>query len=316
MLHDDLSSRVNYRDDIGTEQHLISSDGAPATCQGLPSSSFSLGPPSYRCPSSMVLQGLTEPNPQLGCSPYDGRSMNYPTSLNYHVNSNEFSSSSWSKFPPQFLKDSPPKQQQANQLHFSNNTPFWNATAEPMTDIKSNFYPNQFLAPVFDGKPNCSNFAAKVWTTIFLLIYIQHTHTYSIYSFHIKCLWDWFNVGNFFFFFCLFSRPWKNFTSPAQLWRKAVVNRRTKSQEMKHLRNYQLLRYPIDSNCLSMDCKLCFFGHGWEFPAFFEGPKREIRGQNHYAPAISLAFRKGELPTWPFTFTKATVTNSSISITV
>lgn len=149
----------------------------------------------------------------------------------------------------------------------------------------------------------------------FVDIYTTHTHTYSISSFHIKCLWDWFNVGNF-FFFCLFSRPWKNFTSPAQLWRKAVVNHRTKSQEMKHLRNYQLLRYPIDSNCLSMDCKLCFFGHGWELPAFFEGPKREIRGQNHYAPAISLAFRKGELPTWPFTFTKATVTNSSISITV
>lgn len=183
MLHDDLNSRVDYHDDTGSEQHLISSDDAATICQGSPSNSFSLDSSSYRCPS-MVLQGLTDRNPQLECSPYYGRMMNYPTALNRHVNSNEFSSSSsWSKFP-QFIKNSPPKQQQQNQLHFSNNTPFWNATAEPINDVKPNFYPssqNQFLAPTFSEKPNCSYFAPKVCTTIFSLL-IQ-----SIYSSHIKC---------------------------------------------------------------------------------------------------------------------------------
>eukprot|EP00268_Persea_americana_P044513 TRINITY_DN44998_c1_g1_i1.p1 TRINITY_DN44998_c1_g1~~TRINITY_DN44998_c1_g1_i1.p1 ORF type:complete len:431 (-),score=59.79 TRINITY_DN44998_c1_g1_i1:303-1595(-) len=164
MLHDDLNSRVNYHDDTGSEQRLISSDDAATICQGSPSNSFSLDSSSYRCPS-MVLQGLTDRNPQLACSPYYGRMMNYATPLNHHVNSNEFSSSSsWSKFPHEFIKNSPPKQQQPNQLHFSNNTPFWNATAQTIDDVKPNFYPssqNQFLGPTFGEKPNCSYFAAK-----------------------------------------------------------------------------------------------------------------------------------------------------------
>lgn len=163
MLHDDLNSRVDYHDDTGSEQHLISSDDAAAICQGSPSNSFSLDSSSYRCPS-MVFQGLTDRNPHLECYPFYGRMTNYPTPLNRHVNSNEFSSSSsWSKFP-QFIKNSPPKQQQPNQLHFSNNTPFWNATAEPINDVKPNFCPssqNQFLAPTFSEKPNCSYFGPK-----------------------------------------------------------------------------------------------------------------------------------------------------------
>lgn len=68
------------------------------------------------------------------------------------------------KYPP-FLRTSPPKQQQAtaannsNHLHFTNNTPFWNASAPPpaMTDARSSFFPplqSQIpTAPSFDAKP-------------------------------------------------------------------------------------------------------------------------------------------------------------------
>lgn len=197
MLHDDLNSRVNYHDDTGSEQRLISSDDAATICQGSPSNSCSLDSSSYRCPS-MVLQSLTDRNPQLECCPYYGRMMNYATPLNHHVNSNEFSSSSsWSKFPHEFIKNSPPKQQQPNQLHFSNNTPFWNATAETINDVKPNFYPssqNQFLGPTFGEKPNCSYFPAKVCTTIlFTDIFHLLFFTSSVYVGLISCV--------FFFFF-------------------------------------------------------------------------------------------------------------------
>ncbi|KAL8510476.1 hypothetical protein ACS0TY_017331 [Phlomoides rotata] len=61
---------------------------------------------------------------------------------------------------PQFLKTSPPKQAAAssNQLHFTNNTPFWNASAPPaaMGDTQASFFPalqTQIpAAPFFDDK--------------------------------------------------------------------------------------------------------------------------------------------------------------------
>ncbi|KAL0443459.1 UNVERIFIED_CONTAM: Transcription factor [Sesamum latifolium] len=72
---------------------------------------------------------------------------------------------SWNKFP-QFLRTSPPKQPppppaaSGSHLHFTNNAPFWNASAPPsaMTDGRSSFFPaiqtqNIRTAPSFDEKP-------------------------------------------------------------------------------------------------------------------------------------------------------------------
>lgn len=66
---------------------------------------------------------------------------------------------SMNKYPP-FLRTSPPKQAAgSNHLHFTNNTPFWNASAPPaaMTDARSSFFPplqTQIpTAPSFDAKP-------------------------------------------------------------------------------------------------------------------------------------------------------------------
>ncbi|KAJ7981658.1 transcription factor bHLH [Quillaja saponaria] len=55
------------------------------------------------------------------------------------------SSSNWSKVP-QFLRSSPPKPNQ--QLHFTNNAPFWNASeAAAIKDVRSGFFPS--LQPPF-----------------------------------------------------------------------------------------------------------------------------------------------------------------------
>ncbi|XP_009790944.1 transcription factor bHLH123-like [Nicotiana sylvestris] len=73
--------------------------------------------------------------------------------------------SSWSKFP-QFLRTSPPEQQPLqpsmppppphSQLHFSNNTPFWNASAAAMNDVPSTLFPSnlhpQLPIPTIDEK--------------------------------------------------------------------------------------------------------------------------------------------------------------------
>ncbi|XP_068667559.1 transcription factor bHLH123-like [Aristolochia californica] len=194
MLQEDLTSRPNYRQDGQMESSQVQKDWSPknfptasedtmntfkqinqafaleqqrpnsssgdcmATCQGLPSSNFSMGSASYGCPSTM-LQGLFDPDPQTS---YENRSINFPSQMNYRMNANEIPPS-WPKFP-QFLKSSPPKQQSSNQLHFSNNTPYWNATAAAINDVRPGFYPSthtQFLEQNFEEKPNCSNLTTK-----------------------------------------------------------------------------------------------------------------------------------------------------------
>ncbi|XP_073124820.1 transcription factor bHLH123 [Henckelia pumila] len=97
---------------------------------------------------------------------YDNiRSMNYtyPPTGNYGHNPGELMPS-WNKFP-QFLRTSPPKHPQplpsgasgsTSHLQFTNNTPFWNASAT-MNDARSGFFPalqTQIpMAPSFDEKP-------------------------------------------------------------------------------------------------------------------------------------------------------------------
>lgn len=137
------------------QPRLNSTEDCVVTCQGLPANSFPMTSAPFGSPSTL-LQGLFDSNLQPQQAIFDNRSINY-------MNSNDFSPS-WPKFS-QFLNPSTPKQQPSNQLQFSNNTPFWNASATSMSNVRSNFYPfphNQFLTHNFEEKPNCSNLSVKV----------------------------------------------------------------------------------------------------------------------------------------------------------
>ncbi|OVA07960.1 Myc-type [Macleaya cordata] len=149
-----------------------SEDCTIVTCQGLPMNNFSMNSSSatnYECaPSSTtLLHGLYEPADQQS-------SLNYSS---YCMNSNELISPSWSSKFPQFLKTTtaPPTKEQTshNQLHFSNNAPFWNASScGMMTDIRSSLFSSprqQFLTPTLDHDHqmrNCSNLTLKPNTEV------------------------------------------------------------------------------------------------------------------------------------------------------
>ncbi|GMY31572.1 transcription factor bHLH123-like [Fagus crenata] len=132
-----------------------SSGDSTVTCQGLPSSYQMDSSALYGNPSTL-LQGLLGPeNNQPQQPSFENRSMSFPFPPNYGVNSNELLPS-WSKVP-QFLKNSPPKQPVPhNQLHFSNNAAFWNASEAAMKDVRSGFFPlmqPQFPTQSFEEKP-------------------------------------------------------------------------------------------------------------------------------------------------------------------
>lgn len=114
-----------------------------ATCQG-----FSMG--SSGSYGGYHLQGLFEPDPQPQQSLFNNR-----TTSGYGSSLNELSHN-WPKLSP-LLKPSLPKQQ-PNSLHFCNNTPFWNASAN---SFLSSSQP-QVLLPSFEEKPNCTNIPSKV----------------------------------------------------------------------------------------------------------------------------------------------------------
>ncbi|XP_051124787.1 transcription factor bHLH123-like isoform X2 [Andrographis paniculata] len=75
--------------------------------------------------------------------------------------------SSWNKFPQSFLRTSPPPPPPPSgggtHLHFTNNTPFWNASARTstMSDARSSFFPDIQTQiptpPTFDEKPKSSS---------------------------------------------------------------------------------------------------------------------------------------------------------------
>lgn len=133
-----------------------SSCDSTVTSQGLPGS-FQM---DYVGNPSSILQGLLgqesnnnqQQHHQGGGGSFENRSMNFPYSssaaASYGLNSNIELVTSWSKVP-QFLRASPPKQQPPNnQLHFTNNAPFWNANSEPpIKDSRSSFIPS--LQPPF-----------------------------------------------------------------------------------------------------------------------------------------------------------------------
>ncbi|KAJ0983510.1 hypothetical protein J5N97_011765 [Dioscorea zingiberensis] len=104
-----------------------------------------LVPASYGYSSSSQTVQLPQQPPE-----YESSSMAYRP--------NELLQASWAKFP-QFLKSSPVLKHQplSNQLHFSNNTPFWNASAGAAGDVRSPFYSSvlssQFMPQSLEQKP-------------------------------------------------------------------------------------------------------------------------------------------------------------------
>ncbi|KAJ6950347.1 transcription factor bHLH123-like isoform X2 [Populus alba x Populus x berolinensis] len=130
-----------------------SSSDSTVSCQGL-QSSFPMDSSSiYGSPSTMV-QGLLISDNQARQSSFENRPMSYAYGANYGLSTNELLPS-WPK-GPQFLRNSPPKQTSGNQLHFSNNTPFWNASASAMNDVRPSYFPSmqpQFTTSNFDEKP-------------------------------------------------------------------------------------------------------------------------------------------------------------------
>lgn len=131
-----------------------SSGESNLTSQSLPCSTFQIDSSTNLYGNPSMLQGiLGQENNQVqqlqhGNS-FENRPMNFPYSTSYGLSSNELMPS-WSTKVPQFLRASPPKQQphNNNQLHFTNNAPFWNASeATTIKDSPSSFFPS--LQPPF-----------------------------------------------------------------------------------------------------------------------------------------------------------------------
>ncbi|XP_027332514.1 transcription factor bHLH112-like isoform X2 [Abrus precatorius] len=127
------------------------------TSTGL-SGGFPVGSASYGYPSTLI-QSLFDPKPQPQPqnSLFTNPTMSYSSTTNYGTCSNE-PSPTWSKVSS-LLKPSMPKQQLSG-LHFSNNTPFWNASAEALNDLRAGVFASsqaQYQTPKFEEKPNCPN---------------------------------------------------------------------------------------------------------------------------------------------------------------
>ncbi|XP_022156797.1 transcription factor bHLH123 isoform X2 [Momordica charantia] len=104
--------------------------------------------------SATLLQGLLGGGDQQQTSP-PAPALNFPYSAHFAMNSGELMPPwSASKVPP-FLRNSPPKAAapappHSSHLHFSNNTPFWNAS--DIKDVRPSFFPSYNPAPAYPDK--------------------------------------------------------------------------------------------------------------------------------------------------------------------
>ncbi|KAE8696760.1 bHLH114 protein [Hibiscus syriacus] len=145
--------------DFSLEQQRLNSvtscDNSTATCQ-FPMDSVSYG---Y---TSTLLQTLFQSDPQSQQQSVfnNNRSINYMSAAaTYGANCGTESSPSWPKLVP-LLRPSLPKQPPKSSLHFTNNnTPFWNASAAGVNDVKAGFLPSrlqsEFLLQSLEEKPSC-----------------------------------------------------------------------------------------------------------------------------------------------------------------
>ncbi|KAJ4726189.1 putative Transcription factor [Melia azedarach] len=137
-----------------------SSTDSTVTCQGLPSS-FQMDSTALYGNPATIFQGIlgSENQPHQSAASFENRSVNYHYGAStYGMNTSEFVPSWSGNKVPQFLRTSPPKQQpQHTHLHFSNNGPFWNASAASMNDVRaSGFFPTlqtPYQTQTLDEKP-------------------------------------------------------------------------------------------------------------------------------------------------------------------
>ncbi|KAI3708491.1 hypothetical protein L2E82_37663 [Cichorium intybus] len=154
------------------------------TCQGLNSSFQNLD--LYGSPST-IMQSLfgsdaSQQQQDSGYSQNQGMSYSLYQSnydgMNEHTGGGvggELSASNWSKFPQSqefVVNSSPPKVQLTdmggNQLHFSNNARFWNASSTAITDIRSSFFPSlqmQLPSSTMEDKPKIMSKVIKESTS-------------------------------------------------------------------------------------------------------------------------------------------------------
>ncbi|XP_072958529.1 transcription factor bHLH112-like [Typha angustifolia] len=142
------------------DQHHLNSGGDEPPQPDCGVTNYHLSPVvSYGCPSTM-LQSLFEPDTRPQQSIYQAQMPEFRGSPG------EIFQPSWAKFP-QLLKSSPFKQQLGqghDQMQFTNNTPFWNASGGATNELKSGFYPlspPQIVSQTFAAKPGCSNLIVK-----------------------------------------------------------------------------------------------------------------------------------------------------------
>ncbi|KAF9666896.1 hypothetical protein SADUNF_Sadunf16G0276400 [Salix dunnii] len=156
------------------------SGDSTVSCQGL-QSSFPMDSSSIYGTAATMLQGLLISDNQAQQSSFENRQMSYAYGANYGISTNEFLPS----LPKgsQFFRNSPPKQLSHNQLHFSNNTPFWNASASAINDVRPSYCPSmqpQFATSNFDEKPKI-----RVWT-----IEIENFLVHSFYKQNMSAVRD------------------------------------------------------------------------------------------------------------------------------
>ncbi|XP_030446013.2 transcription factor bHLH123 [Syzygium oleosum] len=161
MLQENLNMNASFQS-TNTGDH-----SSTVTCQGFHHQIADSSPSSLYGSPSTFLQGILTGSSES--SQQQQQNVNYPgyNPSGYNAqSSSELLPSNWSNKMPQFLRISPPKHHppplphHQSQLHFSNNAPFWTASATAMNDVRSTttttyFPPSQapFAPPGFDEKP-------------------------------------------------------------------------------------------------------------------------------------------------------------------
>lgn len=140
--------------EFSLDHHSVSS----LTTSGLSSNrGFSIGSASsYGNPSTLY---EANPQPQPQHSLFTNRPMSYSSKACYGTPSCTELPPTWSKVSTFLKPTSTAKQHHPIGLHFSNNTPFWNASAEALDDIRAGTFASsqsQYQTSTFDEeKPNC-----------------------------------------------------------------------------------------------------------------------------------------------------------------
>ncbi|XP_073030272.1 uncharacterized protein [Primulina eburnea] len=131
-------------------QPLASITECTETCQGL-STNFPLNSTSYGYTSTLLRTLFHSDSYHSRQTMFANQEMNYLSATNF---SDEFMSG-FPKASSLQIKHYVAKQQSANRLHFSNNTPFWKAATAPPDFIPST--PSKYLTSGLDNSPSTSH---------------------------------------------------------------------------------------------------------------------------------------------------------------